>query len=81
MEKTGMFREIDKLGRIVIPMEMRKTLNIKEGDPLEITLDNGAIILRSMKTRCEFCNAEYDLAEFSGKYVCRNCLEKLKRVF
>ena len=81
MKQTGIFREIDKLGRIVIPMELRKTLNIKEGDPIEFKLEGGAIVLRAMKPRCQFCDSEFELSDFEGKFICRTCLEKVKSIY
>lgn len=46
MKITGIIRRIDDLGRVVIPKEIRKTLGIKEGDPLEMHVENGTIALR-----------------------------------
>ena len=46
MKSTGIIRRIDDLGRIVIPKEIRRTLNIKEGDPLEYTIANGMLCLQ-----------------------------------
>ena len=47
MKATGIIRRIDELGRIVIPKELRRTLHIKDGDPIEIfTAEDGMIALR-----------------------------------
>lgn len=43
MKSTGIVRRIDDLGRVVIPKEIRRTLNIREGDPLELFLDGGKV--------------------------------------
>ncbi len=80
MEKTGMFRGIDKLGRIVIPMEIRRTLDIKEGDNLEISLVGNAIQLRRKSLSCCLCDSERELFEIGEKNVCAVCAEKIKRM-
>lgn len=54
MKATGLVRRIDDLGRVVIPKEIRRTLNIKEGDPLEIyTGEDGAVIFRKYQAETE----------------------------
>lgn len=50
MKATGVVRRIDDLGRVVIPKEIRKTLRIKEGDPLETTLQQIRILTNSLNT-------------------------------
>ena len=63
MKATGIVRRIDDLGRVVIPKEIRRTLRIREGDPLEIFTDReGEIILKKYSPIGE-------LTEFSGEYV------------
>ncbi len=46
LKSTGMTRKVDELGRIVLPIELRRTMNIAEGDPLEIFVEGNHIILR-----------------------------------
>ena len=79
MEKTGIFRGIDKLGRIVIPMEIRKTLDIKEGDNLEFSLAGDTIQLRRSALRCCLCDSERNLYDVDGKCICEDCAVKIKR--
>ena len=81
MEKTGVFREIDKLCRIVILMEIRKTLDIKEGSALEFSIKDGVILLRPLSKSCVICGSECDVADFGDKHICRSCIEKLKRIY
>lgn len=80
MKATGIVRKIDDLGRFVIPMEIRNTLNIKEGDPMEIfTRDNGEIVIKAFSTHCIFCD-EIDngkLKLYNDKLVCDKCISKL----
>lgn len=50
MKATGIVRRIDDLGRVVIPKEIRRTLRIREGDPLEIyTATDGEVILKNIR--------------------------------
>jgi len=78
MKSTGIARKIDELGRIVLPIELRRKLNIDVKDALEIyTDDDNSIILRKVESACIFCGASDDLTEYMGKQVCRACCEKL----
>lgn len=78
METTGIVRKLDELGRIVLPMELRKTLDLKVKDSLEITTDKGSIILKKFSPACIFCGKETKVADFKGKNVCSKCLEEIK---
>ena len=76
---TGFIREIDSVGRIVIPMQLRKELGLLEpGSKLELFSDGKQIIAKKAIDNCIFCASEEDLIELEGKFVCRACLEKLK---
>lgn len=80
MKSTGIVRKVDELGRIVLPMELRKTLEIEPKDPLEIFVDKEKIVLRKYEgnlVKCSFCEENEDLVDFKGKNVCTNCLEEL----
>lgn len=78
MKATGIVRKVDELGRIVLPIEMRRTLDIAEKDLLEIYVDNESIVLRKYQSACVFCGKSKDTAELNGKCICRGCIEKLK---
>ncbi|MBQ9084629.1 MAG: AbrB/MazE/SpoVT family DNA-binding domain-containing protein [Clostridia bacterium] len=78
MKSTGIVRNIDELGRIVIPKEMRKVMRINNGDPIEIFVEGSRIILTKFHTICCFCESEEELTEFRGQSICRECLEQLK---
>ena len=78
MKSTGIVRNLDALGRVVLPMEMRKTLNIEEKDPIEITLEGDTIVLRKYEPCCIFCGNLSDNILFNEKRICRKCIEKLK---
>lgn len=77
MKSTGIVRKLDELGRVVLPVELRRMLEIEERDPLEISLEGDCIILRKFKPSCIFCNAEETVFEFHNKRVCRQCLQRL----
>ena len=78
MKATGIVRQLDQLGRIVIPKELRTTFDLNEKDPIEIYVDGNDIILRKYQPACIFCNEATDVIQYQGKNVCRSCLEKLK---
>lgn len=76
---TGFVREIDSVGRVVIPMQLRKELNIVEkGSKVELYSDGKQIILKKAIEDCIFCKSEEDLIEFDGKFICKTCLDKIK---
>ena len=78
MKSTGIVRKVDELGRIVLPIEMRRTLDIAEKDALEIYVEGSSIILKKYKPGCICCDATKDIAVFKGKNVCPKCLKELK---
>ena len=78
MKSTGMVRMVDHLGRIVLPIEIRKTMDIKEKDPIEIYTDENKIILMKYHPACVFCNNADNVVYFNGKRICEDCLKKIK---
>ena len=80
MKATGIVRNIDELGRIVIPKEMRTKMDIKSGDAVEIFVDNGNIILSKYTPNCFFCGSEADVVTFKEKNICKDCLEDIARI-
>ena len=76
MKATGMVRRVDELGRIVLPIELRRNLDIAERDELEIYVDGDGIVLRKHAASCIFCGGSV-LRQFRGKYVCTACIEEL----
>lgn len=81
MKSTGIVRKVDELGRIVLPIEMRRTLDIEEKDALEIYVDGESIILRKYQPTCIFCDNARGVGSFKGKNICPDCLAKLKSAF
>ncbi len=78
MKPTGIVRKIDDLGRIVLPISIRQTMDISSGDPIEIFVDNGKVMLQKYQPACVFCNNAEDIVYFNGKRICENCLAKIK---
>ena len=77
LDKMGT-RRIDELGRIVLPMEIRKNLEIKEGDLLEFFTDSSKnIIIKKYNDTCIFCNSQEDLIELENKMICEECAKKV----
>lgn len=79
MKSTGIVRKVDELGRVVLPIELRRTLNIDIKDSLEIYVENDAIILKKYEPSCIFCGSSEEIREFKGKNICSNCYEEMKK--
>ena len=78
MKSTGIVRKVDELGRIVLPIEMRRTLDIAERDSLEIYVEGDSIILKKYQAACIICGNTKDLVGIEGKNVCPDCIRKLQ---
>ncbi|MGB9679977.1 MAG: AbrB/MazE/SpoVT family DNA-binding domain-containing protein [Thermoanaerobacteraceae bacterium] len=79
LKSTGIVRKVDELGRVVIPIELRRTLNIAERDALEIYVDGEQIVLKKYEPACIFCGNAENVINYKGKNICKNCLEELKK--
>ncbi|MCJ7691705.1 MAG: AbrB/MazE/SpoVT family DNA-binding domain-containing protein [Clostridiaceae bacterium] len=79
MKSTGVVRRVDELGRIVIPIELRRTLDIVEKDALEIYVDGEMIMLKKYQPACIFCGEVKDVVNYRGKNICTPCLDHLKQ--
>ena len=71
MKATGITRPVDPLGRVVIPVELRRSLGIKTDDLLEI---------RKNEPACVFCGKTEDVVDVHGKNVCKSCIEEMKNL-
>lgn len=78
MKSTGVVRKVDELGRIVLPMEIRKVLDIKEKDAVEIFTDGDSIVLRKYAPSCTFCSNVDNIVYFKGKRICAECFKQIK---
>mgnify|MGYP001765026188 CR=1 FL=1 len=79
MKSTGIVRKVDELGRVVIPIELRRTMNIQEKDALEIFVDGERIILKKYEPACIFCENVSGVTEFKGAKICAECMAKIKK--
>jgi len=78
MKSTGIVRKVDELGRVVIPIELRRTMNIHEKDALEIFVDGERIILEKYEPACIFCGNADNMRNIMGKNICTDCLSSIK---
>ncbi len=77
LKSTGIVRKVDELGRVVIPIELRRTLGIEERDALEIYVDDERIILKKYEPACVFCGSAEEVSNFKGKNVCKECARSM----
>ena len=77
MKSTGIIRKVDELGRIVLPVELRRSLDIEVRDELEIYLENDRIVLQKFEPSCVFCASSHGLVTYRGKNVCQECIRNL----
>jgi transcriptional pleiotropic regulator of transition state genes len=77
LKSTGVVRKVDELGRIVIPIELRRTMGIAEKDALEIYVDEEKIILKKYEPACIFCGNAEEISNYKGKNLCIHCLREI----
>ena len=77
MKSTGIVRKVDELGRIVLPIELRRTLGIEEKDRIEIFVDGESIVLRKYQPACIFCDNAKDIINYKGKNICPDCIRAM----
>lgn len=77
MKSTGLVRKVDELGRVVIPIELRRNLGIEEKDALEIYVNGEQIILQKYEPACIFCGNADNVVNFNNKIVCKECIGSL----
>ena len=80
MKSTGIIRKVDDLGRIVLPIELRRVLDIAERDELEIFMENDRIVLQKYEPACIFCGSVQSLVSHNRKNVCAGCVRKLREL-
>ena len=80
IKSTGITRNVDQLGRIVLPMELRNKLGIMEKDPIEIFVDGSSIVLKKYNPNCVFCGSNKDLFKYNDKLICKKCKEKIEKL-
>lgn len=75
MKATGVVRRVDELGRIVLPIELRRTLGIEIKDGMELYVEGESIILHKYVPACMFCGNAEEVQQYKGKLVCRECVK------
>lgn len=78
MKSTGIVRKVDELGRIVLPIELRRTYDLAVKDAVEIYTEDDKIILKKFQRTCIFCGSQEQVVEFKDKSVCTECMNELK---
>ena len=80
MRDTGIVRRVDELGRIVIPMELRRTLGINVKDPLSISTEGDRIILEKSRDVCALCGSDSDVVSVKNRSLCAKCIKEIKKL-
>ncbi len=78
MNRSGVRRKVDDLGRVVIPSSIRKTLGIREGDEVEVSVERGRVVLSPAADACVFCGETGDVEGFRGRVVCWSCMAAVR---
>ena len=80
MKSTGIVRKIDELGRIVLPIDIRRELNLTAGSELQIEVSDGRIVMTLPEAVCRLCGSDSGLIKLDNTYVCRECAKKMKDI-
>lgn len=81
LKSTGIVRRLDELGRIVLPIDLRRKMDVCERDSLEIYTDGDLIVLKKYQPSCVFCSNAEDLTVYNGKNICRDCLAAFAELY
>jgi len=80
MSAVGSARRIDGLGRVVVPVEIRRLLGIADGDLLDIHVENGRVVMRRIEHSCVFCGSNDDLRTHRDRLLCASCVAEISRL-
>ena len=80
MKATGVVRRVDELGRVVLPCELRRVMNIKDRDSLEVFVDGDRIILKKYEPACTFTGSADDLIEYKGRKVSKQAIAEMAKM-
>ena len=80
MKETGIVRKLDELGRITLPIELRRTLHLAERDSLEISTKDDKIILQKYESVDIFTGEKEDLIEYHGKKVSKKSIIEMAKL-
>ena len=79
MKPADCICKIDKLGRVLIPKNLRQKLDLAVDDPIEVFTDGDALVLRKYRQKCAFCGSEENIISFKEKYICSSCISELSK--
>ena len=79
LKPVGNITKVDKLGRILIPVNVRRMLGLSEGSQLEVLTDENSLVLRKYIPQCIFCANDEDLIEYKDSFICKRCLDELNQ--
>ncbi|WP_442858563.1 AbrB/MazE/SpoVT family DNA-binding domain-containing protein [Acidaminobacter sp.] len=74
MKSTAIIRQVDELGQVALPIELRKLFDISNKDYLEIFIENDTMTLKKYIHHCSHCHGSGDLIKIKGKLICRDCI-------
>ena len=77
MKATGIVRRIDNLGRVVLPIELRRQMDLEDNASLEIFVDGDAVVLKKYQPACVFCGEAEGVVPFAGRNICAACRKKI----
>ncbi len=77
MKATGIIRSIDALGRVVLPIELRKTFGLEPGSPVEVFVADNGIFLQKYESACTFCGTYENLIPHHNKWICSKCKDEI----
>jgi len=80
MKERKAVKKIDELGRIVLPIDIRRELNLTAGSELQIEVSDGRIVMTLPEAMCKICGSDKDLVKLDSAYVCRSCAQKMKDI-
>lgn len=79
MKAAGYLVRVDNLGRIVIPVRIRRNMELESDTCLELFTEEDRIVMRKYQDTCVFCGKDEDLTEYKDKHICKDCLNALKK--
>lgn len=80
MKSTGIIRKVDELGRVVLPVEIRRRLDIAERDEVEFYLEDDRVVLKKYEPSCVFCASSCNLVNYHGRNICMDCIHELNEI-
>lgn len=80
MKSTGIIRRVDEMGRLVLPIELRASMEINPKDALEIFVKEDMVVLKKYYPACHFCGNAENVKHFKGKIVCQDCIDEMGKI-